>query len=116
MAELPGANMSPRIVHGALMWYAGDIFQINVSLDLVDQDGYEVAAQIGDEVKVTFSDARRNRVYQVSTKDIVNNGIKLVFDDEVTKFFRPGEYTYDIDYYHQGEKTTISRRNTAVVE
>ena len=112
---LPGARVSPRLASGAICWYAGDTFTVQLLLELADQDGAAVTIGAADTVKVTFYDKQRRLVKEFSFTGPAGNTVSLVFDDGVTALFPKGEYTYDILYTY-ANKTTLARDNRARVE
>ena len=47
--------------------------------------------------------------------DIQDNAVPLVIDDETTKKFVAGEYTYDLDLVGANYRTSIIDKNKAIV-
>lgn len=115
MANIPNAEMSPRIVNGVLKWYEGDTFELQLELELTDQDGESVIIGASDTVKIVFLNERREQVKEFSFTNVQNNTVTLDFDATVTALFRRGRYTYDV-YYTAAERTTLANENKAVVE
>lgn len=115
MANIPSAEISPRIASGVIKWYQGDTFDIDLKINLTDQDGDPVTIGASDTVKVLFLDCCGNTVKEFTCTNIQNNTITLDFDATCTALFGKGNYTYDV-YLNADERTTIVNDNKAVVE
>ena len=102
---IPAAAPSPRIVGGVLKWYAGDVFELQVQLELEDQYGFPIEIAEGHTIMFVFRNARREVVYQVVFKEIADNTVILQFDEAVTSQFPAGNYTYDVIYQGVGRRT-----------
>lgn len=116
MVSVPGAKLSPRICNGVLLWYAGDTFSVTFHLDLENADG-KILLTSQDSVEIIFRDCCENEVLKVTVpgSDIQDNGVPLSMDEETTKKFAAGEYTYDLDLTGPDFKTSIIHRNKAIV-
>lgn len=112
---LPNARMSPRLINGVIKWYAGDTFDLQLTIELMDQDGVGVEINDTDTVEVIFYDKNRCAVKTFSFTNIIDNTITLQFDETASKLFPCGEYTYDI-YYIGGRRVTLANENRVVVE
>ena len=95
MANLPNAEISPRIASGVLKWYEGDTFNIDLKINLKDQDGEPVAIKSSDTVNVVFVDCCEKLVKEFTCTNIQNNTITLDFDATCSALFRKGKDTYD---------------------
>ena len=115
MTKLPAAKPSPRIAGGVLRWYDGDTFEIVLRFDLEDQDGEAVDIGSTHSVSVEFLDDTRQSVHTFRFSEVEGNQVTLEFDEQTTAKFAKGSYVYDIRYTH-GDRTTLARRNPAVVE
>ena len=115
MENLPGAAFSPRIELGALKWYEGDTFELQLTLDLTDQDGEEITIAPTDTVSVVFSDENGDAVKAFEFTEVENNTVTLGFDSSVTALFPKGRYSYDVRY-SAAERTTIANDNEVTVE
>lgn len=115
MGNLPSARPSPRIVNGVIFWYAGDTFEIDINLDIVDQDGDEYEISSTDTVKMTFENSRHQTVATYTFTGIEDNNITLEINGTETAKFPKGEYTYKVLLTWE-EKTTIVDKNKVVVE
>lgn len=94
---LPGVR-GPRISGGVLKWYAGDVFDLQVRLELTDEDDEAVTVQSEDTVTFLFKNCCREPVYELTFTDITDNIVVVRFTDPVTALFPKGEYTYDVIY------------------
>ena len=103
--NLPAACPSPRIVGGVLKWYAGDVFDLQVQLELTDQNGAVIAFAPEHTVSFVFRDHRGEVVYRMSFCDIRENTVVLRFHEAVTACFPGGAYTYDVIYQGNGRRT-----------
>ena len=112
---IPGAYASPRIENGVMLWYEGDTFDITILLELEDQDGAAVEIGKSDTLKMTFYNAEKETVHEMSFSNITNGKITLEFTDEVSAKFPKGRYTYDVEFSH-GDRTTLARDNKVRVE
>lgn len=115
MSNLPSAELSPRIVNGVLKWYQGDTFDLQLTLELIDQDGEPITITSGDTVKIVFKDRSLRTVKEFTFNDIANNTVTMDFDATCTALFPTGNYTYDV-YYTGAERTTLADNNKVVVE
>lgn len=115
MANIPNAQVSPRIVNGVLKWYEGDTFEIQLTLELTDQDGEQVIIGASDTVRIVFLNECREQVKEFSFTNVQNNTVTLEFDATATALFPRGKYTYDV-YYSAANRTTLCNENEAVVE
>ena len=105
---LPGACVSPRISGGVLKWYAGDVFDLQVRLELTDQEDEMIVIAPGDTVTFVFRDSRRKALYQVDCMEIEDNTMVLRFTEAVTALFPKGTYTYDVIYKGAVRRTLVS--------
>lgn len=115
MNNLPNAEQSPRIVNGVIRWYQGDTFDLQLTLELVDQDGLPITIAPADTVNVVFIDKSLKTVKEFTFSNISNNTVTMDFDATCTALFKKGTYTYDV-YYNGTERTTIANDNKVVVE
>ena len=116
MVAVPGAKLSPRICNGVLFWYFGDTFSVMFHLDLENADG-KILLTSSDSVEIIFRDCCENEVLKVTVPgdDIQDNAVPLLIDEETTKKFVAGEYTYDLDLVGTHYRTSIVDKNKAIV-
>lgn len=103
--SIPAACPSPRIVGGVLKWYAGDVFDLQVHLELTDQNGAELVFAPEHTVTFVFRDHRRAVLHEETFCDITDNTVVLRFTEAVTALFPAGKYTYDVIYKGIGRRT-----------
>ena len=115
MANIPNAEMSPRIVNGVLKWYEGDTFELVLELDLTDQDGEAIIIGASDTVRIVFLDECREQVKEFSFTNVQNNTVTLEFDSTATALFGKGRYSYDV-YLSSNARVTLANDNEVVVE
>lgn len=108
VGTLPAARMSPRILNGALKWYEGDTFELEIQLELTDQFGEAVELAPEHTITFLFFDARREPIYEVTFTEITDNTVLLRFTEGVTTLFPKGEYTYDVIYKGIGRRTLVN--------
>jgi len=121
VAEMRVKNKeSPRMECGALIWYQGDTFSLDLELELEDEDGESVTLGANDSVSVIFHDRRNTAIKTFSFpavgSTIQNNTVTLVFDAVATALFPRGEYEYDVIITSEGNRITLERDSRAVVE
>lgn len=107
VGTLPAARMSPRILNGALKWYEGDTFKLQVEIELTDENGAAVEIVAPHTVEFKFHDERNQIVWWMTFGNIKDNIVVLVVDDDVTARFPKGEYTYDVIYNGTTRKTLV---------
>ncbi len=103
--SIPAARPSPRISGGVLKWYAGDVFDLQVYMELTDQNGRNIAIAPEHTVSFVFRDGRRETVHEVTFVSIEDNTVLLRFTEDVTARFPRGRYTYDVIYKGFGRRT-----------
>lgn len=106
--SLPVACVSPRISGGVLKWYAGDVFDLQVRLELTDENGEAIEIQPSHTVIFVFRDSRRKEFYQVVFEEIEGNTVVLRFTEAVSALFPKGKYTYDVIYKGAVRRTLAS--------
>lgn len=85
-------------------------------LDLENADG-KIVLTSADSVEIIFRDCCENEVLKVTVPgdDIQDNAVPLLIDEETTKKFVAGEYTYDLDLVGTDYRTSIVDKNKAIV-
>ena len=108
------AEQSPRIcADGTIRWYEGDTFDLEFDLTFSDESGIEIPVESTDVISIYFRDRFRNIVHEAS---VVGNTILIInIDEEATKNFKLGEYTYCVKRNAQ-YITTVMRNNRVVIE
>ncbi len=96
--NLPVACPGPRITGGVLKWCAGDVFELQVRMELTDQEGADIQIAPAHSVTFVFRNARREEIYRVIFKEIEDNTVVLPFTEAATARFPKGRYTYDVIY------------------
>lgn len=115
--NIPSANVSPRNDNGILKFYEGDTFVFNLCLELKDQDEKDIVLDSGkDSVEIVFYDNKNYVKKQFNFgkgTGTINEGnvLELAFDDETSKDFPKGKYTYDgfVTIEGIGRRTIINR-------
>lgn len=117
---IPVAKQSPRIENGVLIWYVGDAFTVDWTINL-ERDGAPVVFEEGDTLEWSFF-ANMNKVdpiYQfIFPHDAIhNNTVTLFFDQAISAKFPVGSYTYCVKFKsHDGRIFTLNATNKAKVE
>lgn len=115
MSEVNSARPSPRFVNGVLKWYAGDTFDVDFEVGLVDQDGTDIVISPGDKLTFAFKNARREDVKKFEFTGVTDGKARLYFSEATSALFPAGRYTYDVIYTGTNRRT-IARNNPCVVE
>lgn len=116
--NIPSANVSPRNDNGILKFYEGDTFTFNLYFELEDQDNKEIILDGNkDSIVITFYDYK-NRIVKTFSfgkgKDeaiLEGNIVELDFDEETSKLFEEGKYSYDgvVEIEGIGKRTIINK-------
>ena len=112
---LPAACPGPRISGGVLKWCAGDVFDLQLRLELTDQNGEDIQIAPAHTVTFAFWDVRRKPIYQVTFGDLADNTAVLRFTEAVSSLFPRGRYTYDV-IYEGAVRRTLVRGGPILVE
>lgn len=130
----PLLKQSPRLdKNKVLHWYFKDTFQIQWQIALCWDNNPEDPIIYSEADKILVSFYVYGREFMVYTFECTVNSqdgkgwissedniIYLNFDKEVTKYFKPGRYSYAIKFIHNDESgqniSTISANNIAEVE
>ena len=114
MPKLPRADRSPDIENGVIQFYEGDTFSIAIQIDLEDQFGEPVTLTAEDTVTIEFRDCREEVIWRDTWTGIEDNCITLEIDDDSTRLFRAGKYTYDV-VLESETRTTLASGNKIIV-
>ena len=98
---IAASQISPRFddQRDVLYWFAGDTFDIEWNLMLLDADTSEAHPyEPGDMLYITFFDAKKNMIQQFKFTDVQNNTVVTHFTPAISKKFPPAVYTYCIKY------------------
>lgn len=119
--DIPAAKPSPRFEFGTLCWYEGDIFDVYIEIELVDQDGEQVSYKNGATTVVQFYDEKHTLVQQFGTAIIEGKRmVWLHFNEETTAKFPAGNYTYNVLYSYKdadnARRATLAKENKCLVE
>ena len=108
------AEVSPRICNdGSIRWYEGDTFILEFNLTFRDSSDNVLETTEKDEISIVFNDKYSNVVWE--TKVIGTNILPIHVDEEVTKLFKVGKYTYCVKR-NADFITTLMKNNMVVVE
>ena len=121
-------KLSPRMENGVIKWFEGDRFGIDFEI-IDDETGEPYTLKDGETVEITFH--KQGVVQSFSGGNIpVNRAVKTFefdhtadcaalsckFDEETTKLFPAGRYTYCIKLNGTESRLTVSANNVAEVE
>lgn len=109
---------SPRFVCDNLVYYVGDVFEIEYEFNLT-QDGENI--ELSDEDRLIFEFCGENMRGVTEKREYMGNEIFdniLIFnwDKEWTKKFTRGRYSYRIRYVRSDGITTIAAYGNVIVE
>ena len=104
---LPCGSLSPRISGGVLKWYAGDVFDLQVRLELTDENGDVIGIDPHHTVTFVFRNACRRVIYEVTFVEIEDDTVILRFTEAVSGLFPRGSYTYDVIYKGAVRRTLV---------
>lgn len=122
MAEYPnisaGTKESPRFVSDTLVFYQGDVFDIEFIFELT-ADG--VPVMLGETDRIRFEFYRMHCLpdtvtVEIPGTDIIDNAAILHWTDELTKEFRRGFYEYRIRLISESQSTTLTAHGQMIVE
>ena len=114
MSSITIAKASPRLENGKIIWYEGDTFAIKLNIDLTStEDGNSINLTTGDEIIVSFY-RTDICVHKFVFNTFVDNTIILDFDENVTKKFNKGNYTYIITYKNINRTTIVANSDVEV--
>ena len=113
-----GTQESPRFVSDTLVFYQGDVFDIEFEFDITDGDEPVV---IGSEDKVRFTFVRPHCLpgmveVEIPGSAIADNVAVLHWTEELTKQFRRGHYQYRIQYINAAGIVTIAACGQMIIE
>ena len=100
---------------GVLKWYAGDLFDLQVEIELQDQFGKAFDIDATHTVTFVFRNQAREIIYELQFQEITDNTVVLRFTEGVTALFPKGHYTYDVIYQGVGRRT-LARNAPILVE
>ena len=108
------AEQSPRICEqGTIWWYEGDTFKLNFELTFTNDSGEVIPIKENDKISIYFKDMYNKVIYE--TEIIGTNVLPICIDEEITKLFKKGKYTYCVKRNAQFI-TTLMHENRVVVE
>lgn len=114
-------TVNPRIINGILKWNEGDTFYIKWKVNLL-KDGVPYDYREDDQLVVEFyNKLSKKLVYAFINKNIgTSKTIFLKFTKQISKLFKPGEYTYALKFMRSSEEgqkiITIGARFPVEVE
>lgn len=100
------AVQSPRFEGTELHYFVGDTFTLEMPINL-QKDGESVTISPTDEITLSFYKGDILMVEKTFT-GIENNTIYLFWDDEFTKKFKKGGYTYRMRYNGEFVRTILA--------
>lgn len=112
--EIQGAKQSPRYEDKIWYWYYGNTFNLSWKL-LLKVNGIPMDIKDTDYVTFTFNQCCRT-VYTFTCENIIDNTCILDFTQEISKKFRPGDYTFCIDLYEKIDENNIRRTTIGTAE
>lgn len=104
---LSSTHPNPKIAGGDITFYRGDVFPLELTLDLEDNFGYAVELAESDTVKIQILDGPSSVILEREYKDIENNKITFHVDDTVTQLLQDGRYRFRVIVEHGETVTTI---------
>lgn len=111
---------SPCVEGDTLKWYTGDVFKIKWTLNLLEDDE-EIIYQNEDALVFCFYSNPALipiHTFTFTGAEIVDNAVTLDFNEDVTKFFTEGKYTYCIKFFRasDGRVVTVTAKGKVEVE
>lgn len=97
-AQLNSTKATPYIdEHNCLVWYAGETFYFEITIDLRDINNNTVAFTESDKIRMLVFDKNNCCVDDIVFTEIID---RIVFhmDEERTRRYKRGTYTYKIIY------------------
>lgn len=115
---VPVAKESPRNENGILKWYVGDTFEIDWTVQLVDEQGDFYTYDPEDHLVWSFYTVPgRSLVHKFDFTNIQRDTVTLSFTPEVSNKFTAGLYFYCVKLIDKhGEITTLCAENKVEVE
>ena len=113
-----GTQESPRFVSDTLVFYQGDVFDVEFEFDITGDD---TPVMIGAEDKVRFTFIRPHCLpgaveVEIPGSEITDNVAVLHWTEELTRQFRRGHYEYRIQYINQTGIVTVAAGGQMIVE
>lgn len=113
-----GTQESPRFVSNTLVFYQGDVFDIEFLFEITDDDEPVIIGE-GDKVRFTF--IRPHCLpgmveVEVPGNEIIDNIAVLHWTEELTKQFRRGNYAYRIQYINASGVVTVAAAGQMIIE
>ena len=115
MSNIITAKQSPRLEDGKLIWYEGDTFSITLTLSLSDEVTDEAITLDSNSTIVVSIYKAKILVHRFEYNQFSDNQITMTFDDQVSRKFSAGEYTYTITHKCLNT-TTLVANNIMEVE
>ena len=108
------AKQSPRICdEGIIHWYEGDTFILTFELTFTNESGDIIETNEKDRITICFNDSTGKLIYKTEVTGTTT--LDVVINEEVTKRFKAGKYSYCVkrcsDFI-----TTIMKMNEVLVE
>ena len=100
------AVQSPRFEGTELHYFEGDTFTLELPITL-QRDGEQVNIGPADTVTFTFYKGGVE-VAEKTFTGVENNTVYLLWDEEMTKKFRKGDYTYRLRYNGDFVRTILA--------
>ena len=113
--SIPAAAACPRMSGGVLKWYEGDVFDLQVQIELTDERGEVLPFEAEHTVTFVFRDRCRRVVCELCYTGIENNTVTVRITEPLTALFPAGSYTYDVIYEGVGRRT-LARNAPILVE
>lgn len=108
------AEQSPRVCEqGIIHWYEGDTFILTFDLTFTDENGESIETKEDDRITICFKDHIGRVIHE--TEAIGTTTLNIIIDEEATKKFKVGKYSYCVKRC-SNFITTIMRMNEVLVE
>jgi hypothetical protein len=104
---LQSTHPNPKIAGGDIYFYRGDVFPIEITLELEDTFDYTVTLSDDDIVRIQILDGPSSVIMEREYKNIENNKIVFNVDDTTTQLLQDGRYMFRVIVEHDSTVTTV---------
>ncbi len=112
---LRGAQRSPRIHNGNILFYEGDTFRLMLTMEIDEADGSRYHFQEGDSIELEIYDRNGDRVWSKQYTDCTGGRIALEVNADLNAVLPAGKYHLAARF--RGENaTTIIAQTKIIVE
>ena len=116
MSEIKTSKQSPRFENGKICWYEGDTFVLQFLINLKNSETNEPLTYLpSDKMLICFykNDIPTFKFCYTNLRN--GEAVCIDFNDDITKKFKEGIYTYTITFVGDN-RTTIVAKNTLEVQ